>query len=334
METKKNITYISCLQIIGPILVILGHSLNGMEASGFWYIFSKELIYFFHMPLFFMISGYLLSHNGWQKNKSYGQFIKNKFQRLIVPYLFWNILCLIPKMLLQAYITDSVSTNLWLILKAFVYPRQNIWGHTWFLVGLFLLYLLTPLWKKLFSSKEYLKYLCLFFGVVLYCLPLKSELLCISDLHKDLLFFLVGLFLGTVPDKKFLSAMQKTKYLWLVLAIASSTVFLYWFEPLTMLQFLPAFFILMALLSFSCTIKTLPEKAIERSKLSFGIYIMHWPVMLACRVLFYQILGCNMIVTVVTMIAAGYYVPLLLIWLLRKIPSKKIKRPLHILLGV
>lgn len=333
MEKKLNISYISYLQIIGPIFVVLGHSLNGIEVSGFWYIFSKQFIYFFHMPLFFMISGYLLSHNGWQKNKTYGEFIINKFKRLIIPYFVWNVIFVFPKMLFENYISDSVSSNPLMIFKTFIYPRQSIWGHTWFLVGLFLLYLLTPIWKRLFANNS-LIYTFLILGIILYCLPLNTEFLCISDLHKNTLFFMLGLYLGTIQVDKFLSAMRRTKYLWLVLSIVLSAVFLYWYEPLSMLRFLPCFFILMALLSFSCGTKELSPRAIELSKLSFGIYIMHWPAMLACRVLLYQIFKFDTTVTVVVMIATGYGIPLLIIWILRKIPNESIKRPLRYLLGV
>ena len=55
---------ISFLQVLGPILVILGHSANGLTVSAGWYAFTKEWIYLFHMPLFFLISGYLLAHRG------------------------------------------------------------------------------------------------------------------------------------------------------------------------------------------------------------------------------------------------------------------------------
>lgn len=44
---------ISFLQVLGPILVILGHSANGLTVSAGWYAFTKEWIYLFHMPLFF-----------------------------------------------------------------------------------------------------------------------------------------------------------------------------------------------------------------------------------------------------------------------------------------
>lgn len=334
MEKRKNIYYISCLQIIGPIFVILGHSLNGIKASGFWYIFSKQFIYLFHMPLFFMISGYLLSRNGWQKNKSYRQFIKNKFIRLIIPYLVWNFIFIYPKKLLQNYISDNVSSNPLMIFKMFLYPRQNIWGHTWFLVALFLLYLLTPIWKLFFADYNKIKYVFLFAGIILYCLPINTELLCIGDLNKNVLFFMLGLYLGAMQVDKFLSIMKKTQYLWLILSIILSALFLYWYKPLSAFRFIPCFPVLMALLSFSRNVKKLPLNAIKLSKLSFGIYIMHWPVMIVCRVLLYQILKFNETVTVIIMIFTGYCIPLITIWMLRKIQNESIKKPLRYLLGV
>lgn len=69
--TKPLLSYIAFLQLIGPIFVILRHSLNGFDVhSGWWYVCTKEWIYLFHMLLFFMISGYLLLFN--QKNRISG----------------------------------------------------------------------------------------------------------------------------------------------------------------------------------------------------------------------------------------------------------------------
>lgn len=53
-EGKKNrsrLFYISFLQVIGPLLVILGHSTNGMPQNDILQVF-KSWIYTFHMPLF------------------------------------------------------------------------------------------------------------------------------------------------------------------------------------------------------------------------------------------------------------------------------------------
>ena len=71
---KKRIAYIDVAKGIGILLMILGHTMT----SG-W---GKDVIYSFHMPLFFIIGGYLY------KEKSVSLSLKNHFRRLVIPYVF------------------------------------------------------------------------------------------------------------------------------------------------------------------------------------------------------------------------------------------------------
>lgn len=329
---KKNIFYISWLQVIGPILVILGHSLNGIELYGAWYIFSKQFIYIFHMPLFFFISGYLLSHNGWSKNKTYCEFLKNKFLRLLLPYFVWNLIMILPKFLMKNFLTEEFSSDIVAIFKVFLYPRQNILGHTWFLAALFIIFIFTPILKKLFCSKSMLSYCAMIFGVILYCMPLNSEFLCISDLHKDLLFFMIGIYAGNYSEDEFLNFVNNTKYIWVSVSIILTYLFLHYYDDLAVWRFIPCLCIIMSILSVVSVMKNID---IERAaSYSFGIYIMHWPVMLAARVFLYQILKIDTVICVIVMVLLGWFIPVLIIEFLRHILPQKFIKPFHYLLGV
>lgn len=72
----KRIDWIDTAKGIGILLVVIGHVSRNQEIQNF--------IYSFHMPLFFMISGFLYKHKE--------NFKKNKFKRLIVPYFLFSIL--------------------------------------------------------------------------------------------------------------------------------------------------------------------------------------------------------------------------------------------------
>ncbi|MDO5558741.1 MAG: acyltransferase [Oscillospiraceae bacterium] len=331
---KENIEYISFLQFVGPIFVILGHSLNGIDTNGAWYVFSKQWIYIFHMPLFFMISGYLLAHNGWLNNKSYKEFIKARFIRLILPYLVWNLLFIVPKMIFKSYLNDSIQFDAGFIIKVLITPRQNIWGHTWFLVGLFIVYLFTPLWCYYFKNIT-IKKIALFgcIGILLYICPLKSEVMCISDLHKDLLFFWIGCSLGKVDEDKIEQRLRIYLSISIIGSLIFSVVYLFYYK-MDWFKFIPCTFILSSLFLIGFKIKNNPGLINNLSKRSFGIYIMHWPVMLSCRIALLQIFKLNTTVTVIIMIIAGYIVPNTLIDILKHIKNKKIKTVCKYLLGV
>ena len=111
LESKKRLYYITFLQVIGPIFVILGHSINGLPANDIL-LKIKEIIYVFHMPLFFFISGYLFLYKGGLSNISYKDFMKKKIWRLLFPYFVLNLIFILPKFLLSGFLDDKVNFSI------------------------------------------------------------------------------------------------------------------------------------------------------------------------------------------------------------------------------
>ncbi|MBQ4558957.1 MAG: acyltransferase [Tyzzerella sp.] len=331
----KNISYISILQIIGPIFVILGHSLNGLECTGLWYQISKEWIYIFHMPLFFMISGYLLAYKGYLGKRSYRVFVCEKAKRLLLPYVVWNLAFWIPKFFAQQYISDNATLNMRDMIKVFVFPRQNVWGHTWFLLGLFVVYLATPLFKYVIGANKHSSYIIVLIGAVfLYISPITTEFMAFSDIHKDLLFFIIGCILGQIEKDTFFDMMKRFRMGFIIGAIAFSVVAVYWYEETKILHFIPCTFILLSFLSLSVSAKEISCIWQNIATYSFGIYIMHWPIMIIVRIISHQILEVNVTVTALFMSIFGYAVPVIVITIIRALPLKRIRKPLKYLLGV
>ncbi len=73
----NRIAWIDSVKGIGILLVVLGHS--GVPE---W---AKSLIFTFHMPLFFFLSGYLFNYTKYRSDVYW--FIKTKFLRLASPYI-------------------------------------------------------------------------------------------------------------------------------------------------------------------------------------------------------------------------------------------------------
>lgn len=71
----ERIEWIDIARGIAIIFVIIGHSLGNYFSSYF-----ANLIYVFHMPIFFILSGYLY------KSKNKKKFLKSSFFNLIMPY--------------------------------------------------------------------------------------------------------------------------------------------------------------------------------------------------------------------------------------------------------
>lgn len=131
-------TYLDIAKGIGIFLVVVGHcipdasSVNGISSPIMRIIF--HVIYSFHMPLFFFISGFLFSTSkDYLKNKY--KSIYKKAKRLIVPYVFVG-LCYAPlKLLLSQFANKPYNIqDLWKMLIGI-----NPDGELWFLYALFVI---------------------------------------------------------------------------------------------------------------------------------------------------------------------------------------------------
>ncbi len=97
---------------IGILLVVLGHTC--------YFDYFHKLVYCFHMPLFFLLSGYCI-----KKKYTILDFIKKRFKSLILPFFYFAVI--------EILMTTSIKRQ---FLWEYFYP--NI-GHTlWFLPVLFI----------------------------------------------------------------------------------------------------------------------------------------------------------------------------------------------------
>lgn len=83
MQTKR-LSWIDICRGIGILLVVYGHALDG---NGLRY-----LIYAFHMPLFFFLSGIVFHH---KKYESFWIYLKKDIRRILIPYLIFAFLSLL-----------------------------------------------------------------------------------------------------------------------------------------------------------------------------------------------------------------------------------------------
>ena len=116
------------------LLVVLGHAIQGVyaddvESSRLWCI-----IYSFHMPAFFAISGYFVKYAGICSGGGYKSIIK-RVQQLLIPYFIWAILKLIIRggvtaASLKGIITDPVSFwFLWVLFWVYLLFQLSLYLH-------------------------------------------------------------------------------------------------------------------------------------------------------------------------------------------------------------
>ena len=131
-NSKSNrIEWLDVAKGIGIILVVFSH-LSANEDPNEWLF---KLIFSFHMPLFFFISGMLFSCN-----YNFIEFVKRKFRTIFVPYLLFLFICLIqeivgqyPNIILKDFIITYGAKLFGYGIGMYYYYN----GPIWFLGALF-----------------------------------------------------------------------------------------------------------------------------------------------------------------------------------------------------
>jgi fucose 4-O-acetylase-like acetyltransferase len=133
---------IDCVKAIACILVALGHLFQGLIQAGIlvnngfllWFDFT---VYTFHVPLFFICSGYLYQKTarfrgifGWGKN------VINKLVSLGIPFTVYSAMVYLMKLAFSSQVNAPVDYSFFSI---FIKPQAPFW----FLYTLFFIYLIT-----------------------------------------------------------------------------------------------------------------------------------------------------------------------------------------------
>ncbi|MBB2159007.1 acyltransferase family protein [Gluconacetobacter sacchari] len=207
---------------MGIILVVFGHVLRGIEKAGIArgndaLVILDSVIYSFHMPLFFFVSG-LFFYNSLEKRRSDG-LIRNKFDTIVYPYIVWSTIQGVVEIVLSSHTNGHFSSGeLVSILWA---PRDQFW----FLYILMMCFVVFIIFEVSFSKINYLfmsvilSFFCVFRG--------KLDAPFIFDLFlANAVFFSVGILCG-----RYMSFFEEVcrKYIILLLVVAGCSQYIFHF---------------------------------------------------------------------------------------------------------
>lgn len=135
-----RVLFIDIARIYGIALVYYGHFIESyMKAGSAVAAMHYKFVYSFHMPLFFILSGYIVKEQ--LANTEFSLYLKKQVASRLVPYLFLSLLLIIPTFWttdftvglelpsVEGYVKGIAAT----VLAGF--PYFNI--PTWFLICLF-----------------------------------------------------------------------------------------------------------------------------------------------------------------------------------------------------
>ncbi len=120
---KKRAEYLDIAKGIGILLVVWAHAKGPFSSY----------IYQFHMPLFFLISGYLFNERNTVK-----QFVVKKVRTLYIPFIFWNIIFTVVELKLQInQFSQKAFCDRIIEIILTIGKSGSFLGATWFLASLF-----------------------------------------------------------------------------------------------------------------------------------------------------------------------------------------------------
>lgn len=268
---------ITNLRALAIMLVVLGHSIIIYKSGWNYYTTSQDcqlfnyvclFIYLFHMPLFFSISGYLFIDSCTKKK--FSTILKNKFKRLIIPYLIIGILWVYPIRIISNYSGFVGHSFLYNIIINIILGLDN--GHLWFLPSLFFMFIISYFLEKYVKNRK-IKFILI---LSMFLLGHILNLSWISETLKFIIWFYFGDFI-----RKY-SLENKMKYRKIVVIATISFICMYFitynlsayisllFKYCVCLTIIPLLYNIISNREF-----TLLQKI---SGYSFGIYLFHSPM--------------------------------------------------------
>jgi fucose 4-O-acetylase-like acetyltransferase len=122
---NNRVDWIDNAKALGIFLVVYGHVARGLDSANIkfqCFDFVDQLIYSFHMPLFFLLSGIFFVKN--IENKSLSTFLKGKISTILYPYLVWSLIQISIQYFASSVINGDVSIT---DVLTFFLPRSQFW---------------------------------------------------------------------------------------------------------------------------------------------------------------------------------------------------------------
>ncbi len=165
-SSLSTLRWVDLVRVIGAFLVVMAHVSYGgggsVLISAWYFVISRVAV-----PLFFMVSGYLLL----RKEEPYGEFFRKRALKVALPFLIWSVIYLLWKR--EGFDSGfSIKLVASYLLKIVRGPREN---HLWFFYALIGLYFFTPI-LRVFVARASLRDLYYFCGLWFVVVPVFSFL--------------------------------------------------------------------------------------------------------------------------------------------------------------
>lgn len=305
MKPKSYFPEIDICRGLGILLVVLGHALKQTGETNVFFQVLLSVIYSFHMPLFFVLSGFvsvkIFSFHSWDDRRRY---IGNRAFRLLIPYFVVGILYMPVKILLSRFALKPYAlSSVW---RLFLGDNPDV--ALWYI---YILFWISVLCALLVTERS----LSFWLGVSFLCALVAFWTDSSLRLPQYWFFFLLGLLIRCHYEK----IMERIRNVgWVtaalvVFAAANGLLYLKGWNILHMVTSISGI-----ALSLAVSLWLSGRKAEEKGGLkllggySMDIYILSEPLITAAKLLLWNMLHLNYIVCTLLcfLIGIGFSVPI------------------------
>lgn len=318
---NQRFYWIDKIKIFACILVVLGHFYMSMVSSGFlsgntFYNFVIQTVYTFHVPLFFVCSGFLYQHsNKVHSLKSWKTNVLDKLLNLGVPYFTFTIVTLALKTLFSADVNNPAGE--W-FKTLFISPTAPYW----YLYALFFFYLIIPCLKTkkqayiLFIISVALKGINIFLSFYELSLPY-----IIQSISGRMIWFTLGILLYFNRDELKFKWQKALSLVCLIVGTLLSLLFYRSTNNREDLKFLIGFLFVISIVILFCTSNNsgnfVPSKI---SELFMPVYVLHTICAAGIRIILMKVGISNTIVHIIAGIVISFAGPAIAYLISLKIP--------------
>jgi len=330
---KKYLSEILLVQMVATYLVVLGHSYPFTIDVPGWLTQTQLFIYSFHMPLFVWISGYLLIYTQQTERYDLSSFARKRFLKLIVPYVALSLIAILPKYALQPFLNDTVTLDGYSLLRIFFVPRENVWGHFWFLPMIFALGILGYFLDKIFDSFNIKKYgwlitACIFFigyaSVMICGVEGGTRWLSISDIVQFGWIYALGAF--SACNNWLHKIDSSASCVYAVVSFLVSVLFFLYKVPIVVAPVKAAVIAVVMIFSLSELCIYISQKVdVNKNAIyaqTFTIFLLSWPCQAIANVVTERLLHWPYYAIMPIQFCTGIICPMILICLIAKIEKR------------
>jgi fucose 4-O-acetylase-like acetyltransferase len=316
MNTRAN--WVDYGKGIGIILMVYGHLLSSAYHSGIkvpehFFAPSDSIIYGFHMPFFFFLSGLFVE--GSFRKRGAKNYLLDKFLSIAYIYLLWSVIQVSVEILFSSQTQRGATIS---DLVAIIYQP---WGQFWFLYALLIMHITYVVFS---NFGKYTAPLLLATALILFFRPLPIGIMALGSFSTHFIFFAGGIAL-----RNQVMGMEKHEIpLWAILSLLITLIgsgyfiFTYLIEPIRLAGSGHAlYFMYLAILGIlACSVLSQYLARINAAQFlrilgtySLQIYLVHMLAGVGMRMVLLFIFGIqNWIVQIIISVIFALTAPILM----------------------